>query len=261
MAHDDQSFPIKSGVSAFGSLAVQVVSVLNSRQAGLHANQARPYIRSILDRRLTTKAYFNPADALEELRAFRLTDTMIVDSYIPEAARSIGKKWVDNELSFADVTIAAARLQSLLTEVEFINPERPPSCDCSLDALVVTCERDQHTLGSLVVAAQLRRTGAMVETLCGEPDDIVRNSIASGAHDAVLFSCSRPEDLETISQTVTYCRQQMSSPPFFVLGGIVVDGLGSIKRRSGVDLVTNDVDMVVAYCAQRSARPRMQASR
>lgn len=261
MAHDDQTFPGNSGVSAFGSLAIQVVSVLNARQAGEQANQARPYIRSILDRRLTSKAYFNPTDALEELRAFRLSDDMIIDSYIPEAARSIGQKWVDNELGFADVTIASTRLQSLLTEVEFLNPEQPPQYDCSSDVLVVTCRKEQHTLGAMVASAQLRKRGAMVETMSGETDDAVLQRILAGSHDAILFSCSRSEDLETISQTVTYCRQHMPFVPLFALGGIILGRFGNIKRRTGVDLVTNDVDIVVSFCAQRSTRPLKQATR
>lgn len=261
MSHDDQNFPADSGVSAFGTLALQVVSVLSTRQSGQHANQARPYIRSILDRRLTTKAYFNPSDTLDELRAFRLKDEAIIDNYIPDAARSMGQKWVENDLGFAEVTIASARLQSLLTEVEFLNPDTHHPYDRDLEILFVACEDEQHTLGSFVAAAQLRRRGAIVERLCGEPDAVIRDRMMTGNYDAVLFSSSRSQDLEKIADLVTYSKQRMPRPPLFAMGGILLGTFGNIKRLTGVDLVTNDVDTVVSYCEQRSTQRLRQAQK
>ncbi len=254
MSHDDQNFPFDSGVSAFGSLALQVVSVLSTRQSDQHANQARPYIRSILDRRLTTKAYFNPSDTLEELRAFRLNDEVIIDSYIPDAARSIGQKWVQNDLGFAEVTIASTRLQSLLTEVEYLNPDTHHPYDRDLEFLFVSCENEQHTLGSFVAAAQLRRRGVTVERLCGEPENLIQSRMLTGNYDAVLFSTSRSQDLEKIANLVRYSKQRMSQAPMFALGGILLETFSNVKRLTGVDLVTNDVDMVVSYCEQRSTQ-------
>ncbi len=261
MAHDDQNFPEASGVSAFGSLALQVVSVLSTRQSGQHSSQARPYIRSILDKRLTTRAHFNPTDTLEELRAFRLSDEVILNSYIPEAAQSIGEKWVKNELGFADVTIASVRLQSLLAEIEFMGPEGHMMSDTQFDVLMVTCEGEQHTLGSFVAAAQFRRQGAIIDRLCGEPDAVIHNRIAENTYDAVMFSSSRGQDLEKIANIVSYAKQNMAAPPLFALGGIVLGRYGNLKRLTGVDLVTSDVDMVVSYCGQRSTHPLIQANR
>ncbi len=254
MSHDDQTFPFNSGVSAFGTLALQVVSVLGTRQTGQHANQARPYIRGILDRRLTTKAHFNPSDALDELRAFRLSDEVIIDQYIPDAARAIGARWVQNDLSFADVTIASTRLQSLMIEIEYLNSDIHHLSDRNLEILFVACESEQHTLGTFVAAAQLRRRGVMVERLCGEPDNVIQNRMMTGNYDAILFSSSRSQDLEKIAELVRYANQHMPQAPIFVLGGIVLEKIGNVKRLTGVDLVTNDIDMVVSHCELRSTQ-------
>jgi methylmalonyl-CoA mutase cobalamin-binding subunit len=251
MPHDDHRFSTAHGVSAFGTLAMEVVSVLNARQAAVQVNQARPYIRSILDRRLMTKAYFNPSDALSELRALRLSDAAIIDNYIPEAARSIGQKWAQDELGFADVTIASVRLQSLLTEVEFLNPDDHLPAERTLDILIVACEGEQHTLGCFVAAAQLRRRGATVETMCGQPEDVIRSRILRNDYDAILFSCSRRRHLETISGIVIDIRSRMSEPPLFAIGGIILSKTRGIKRLTGADLVTSDVDVVVEQCEQR----------
>ena len=259
MPHDDQNFPQNSGVSAFGSLALQVVSVLSTRQSHTHANQALPYIRSILDRRLLTRTHFNASDTLMELRGFRLDDTAIIDSYIPDAARSMGEKWVNNDLGFAEVTIASVRLQSLLAEVELIDPDTFHPYSRDVDILFVACEDEQHTLGSFVAASQLRRRGAAVERLCGEPDSVIQDRMIEGKYDAVLFSTSRAQDLEKIAALVNFAHQELSAPPIFVLGGILLETFGNIKRLTGVDLVTNDVEMVVSYCEQRSTELPSQA--
>lgn len=261
MAHDDFGFHDQTSEGAFGSLALQVVSVLKARHAQTQAKQARPHIRSILDRRLTTRAHFNPSDTLDELRALRLSDAEIIDYYIPEAARAIGEKWVDNSLGFADVTIASVRLQSLLTEVEFLRPETSPGFDLPIDVLVVVGEHEQHTLGAFVIAAQLRRRGAIVETLCGEPEKEIRRRILMAHYDAVLFSSSRTQDLDSIAGTVSYVRDMTAEAPVFALGGIVLGKVGNIQRRTGMDLVSNDVDKLVSFCEQRSIRHPEQASR
>jgi methylmalonyl-CoA mutase cobalamin-binding subunit len=255
MAHDDQTGwytdPAQTEASAVSSLALRVVSVLNERQARQQF-AARPYISNILDRRITCRANFDAADVVNELRCFQISDDVIIDSYIPVAARSIGEKWVSDELGFAEVTIASARLQALLTEIAYCDTA---SAALMLDPprlLVVICEGDQHSLGGFVVAAQLRRRGAVVEVICSEDSETVARQIQDGDHHAVLFSCSRRAGLASIAQVVTTARRQSAVPPLFVLGGIVLDYCKDIKGDTGVDLVTNDLDAVIAMCEQES---------
>lgn len=255
MAHDDQTSwfdnAASDGTSAVGHLAVRVVSVLNDRQARRQV-AARPYISNILERRVTARGTFDARDVLNELRCFQLSDDMIIGSYIPTAAQSIGERWTNNEMGFAQVTIASARLQSLLTEVAYCDTL---SAALSLDPpriLVVICHGDQHTLGGFVVAAQLRRQGAIVEVACAESDSDVITTAINGDFDAIMFSCSRSAALESVARIVKDVRAQVSDAPYFVLGGIVLKTCENIKRDTGVDLVTTDPMSVLAVCEQRS---------
>jgi len=261
MPHDDQHLTRFHDIKTFGMLAREVVAVLNARQAQPSNQRARPYVRSLLDRRLTSKTAFNPADTLDELRALRLSDAAIVDQCIPDAACAIGAKWANDELGFAEVTIASVRLQSLLTEVEFLRPAEPPGFDCDMDVLMLALEGEQHTLGCFVTAAGLRRRGAAVETLCGAPDAVILDHLARNTYDAVLISCSRLQDLPAIARLVERGRRDSGGAPLFMLGGIVLGADVHIRQATGVDLVTNDLDVVVSYCKQRSTRPLKQASR
>lgn len=267
MAHDDQTFPERSGVSAFGSLAAEVLSVLTSRHVkdtgpGILANHESPFAHSILERRITTRSHFNAADLLEELRALRLSDVDIVDHCIPQAARGIGLKWEHNEMGFAEVTIASSRLQSLLTQIEFVNPACEPMLDCPFDILLVAPPNEQHTIGCFVAAAQLRRRGAIVETMCGHGFDMVLARLESCEYDAVLISGSRPRDLEMIQRLAIDSKTTNAiSAPLFVLGGIVLDKVEGLDSLPGIDLVTSDVDVVIQACEQRSIHPYRRATR
>jgi hypothetical protein len=254
MAHDDQQFQTLIDKTAFGALAMEVVSVLKARQTGTASLSYHDYARSLLDRRLMTRAHFNPADALEELRALRLSDANIIDVLIPQAARTIGEKWVTSELGFAEVTIGSVRLQSLLTEVEFISPEAPLEPICHHDILIVSREAEQHTLGSFVAAAQLRRCGARVDTMCGERDEDIEDAIKTGDYDAVLFSSSRRRDIDAVEKIAQHAKSVLSDPPLFVLGGLVTEKMEAIDAWGNIDLFTSNVDRVMEYCEQRSTR-------
>jgi methylmalonyl-CoA mutase cobalamin-binding subunit len=262
MAHDGQKMQESiRGLSAVGSLAIEVVSVLNARQGRVQRGVARPYIGAILEKRVISRASFDARAALDELRAFRLTDEEIIDQYIPAAAVAIGHKWLMSELSFAEVTIAIVRLQSLLNETAHSYPNGDALAQDTLECLMVTLEGDQHTLGGFVAATQLRRRGAVVEMSCGEPDAEIRARITGHAYDVVMFSCSRERDLESIAQIVKYSRQRGSTTPVFALGGIVCSAVRGLDRLTGVDIATSDIDEVLAYCGQRSNHSLMRAVR
>lgn len=264
MAHDDQKHwtaqDPRASLEAVGHLARQVVTVLNERQ-GRQQHAARPYISNILDRRVSSRAAFDAVEVLSELRGFRLTDDMIVDSYIPTAARNIGERWTRSEIGFADVTIASARLQSLLTEVAYCDDIggavslNPPKM------LVVMGANEQHTLGGFVAAAQLRRSGAMVDVICAEEWPDVMHRIVQGSYDAVLFSSSRRSALESIGKIVLQTRETVPHAPVFALGGIILAYCVTPERVTHVDLVTNDVKKVVALCAERSATHPLVATK
>ncbi|QBF34218.1 hypothetical protein CFI11_23830 (plasmid) [Thalassococcus sp. S3] len=240
---------------------MQVVSVLSARQAESQRGAVRPYISSLLDKRIVARGPFNATDMLEELRGFHLGDDAIINDYIPVSARRIGEKWVASELGFADVTIATVRLQSLLTEVAYSDTSLCPISDVPLHVLMVIPESDQHTLGGFVAAAQLRRRGASVDVMCGEKEDEVVAHCASGSFDAVMFSCSKAGALDSIGQIVKQTRLRLSRRPVFALGGIVLNYIANVQRLTGVDLVAQDVETVVTYCEQRSILSPKQAVR
>ncbi|MCR9124854.1 MAG: cobalamin B12-binding domain-containing protein [Rhodobacteraceae bacterium] len=257
MAHDDQRMTMRGGggkSAAVGSFALEVVSVLNDRQAEIQKGAVRAYLTDIVRDRVTCRGDFDSAALLSELRSFRLSDDAIIDNYIPVVAREIGQLWVNNEMSFADVTIASVRLQSLLTEVAYCRPMNDMMMPTAIHALMVICEGDQHSLGGFVAAAQLRRRSASVEVICNAPEEDIVAQICEGGFDAVMFSCSRPRSLESAGRVVQEVKRNMTDAPVFALGGIVLNEAANAQQVTEVDIVASDVGSVLGFCHDRAKR-------
>ncbi len=253
MAQDDTfgtNGAFMEGGNAVEPLAAQVLTMLSERQA-VSAAGVRQIALDFLGRAILARDSFDAVRVLDELRGYRLTLDAIIDLYIPHAAMQLGDKWLSSDLSFADVTIGALRLQSLLGEASHgvIGIGQPPSN--ALTALVVVPEGEQHFLGASVVAAQLRRIGCDVTLAISETQKMILARIAGDKPDMVLWSCSRALALEYVTKTVKKIRSSVEHAPVLALGGPVRGKPDGIREQTGVDLVTSVATDVVGFCAKR----------
>ncbi|MBW4708284.1 cobalamin B12-binding domain-containing protein [Roseobacter sp. YSTF-M11] len=235
-------------VDAFAST---VISVLRDRQV-VCSDGVRQFVLEHLVRAILVRGEFDPRLVMEELRGHRLSIDKIIDLYIPKAACVLGQSWVDDDVSFADVTIGAMRLQSLLGEASSQGDLDFAADDRRLHALVVLPQCQQHFLGVSVVAAQLRRIGCEVTQSFDEPLGALNARLMEERPDLILISCARLETLETVSETVQTIRATLSTGPVIALGGGVLDEVENLKERTGVDIVTNDAKDVVSFCSRRN---------
>lgn len=150
------------------------------------------------------------------------------------AARALGQMWLDDRVSFAEVTIACAALQALLREA---SPEASATPDAPLVAVAVRAG-ETHTLGAAMAAARLRRAGASVMLLVGRPDAELVDAVRGGDLSAVCLSASSDADLPAIARLVGRLREASGAP--VLLGGAVLDGAdaAALRRATGADRVT-----------------------
>jgi methanogenic corrinoid protein MtbC1 len=100
----------------------------------------------------------------------------IVDVVLPEVARNAGRLWMEDEISFADVTIVTARLQETVRALGRVRRDNPAedragafgsTSSSSLNArkrvLLIIPRPEEHTFGAFVVADQIRRHGFEVD--------------------------------------------------------------------------------------------------
>ena len=106
---------VSSSVARDGArgLAVRAISVLSARDGALARDHSNPQLQAICD------AFVDPEEgprheAITALQTHGLRDQEIIDHIIPTTARLMGERWFANKLSFAEVTIGAARLQETI---------------------------------------------------------------------------------------------------------------------------------------------------
>ncbi len=250
---DDRAFSEESRLD-ISALATTVLSVLSDK-----GEEGAQTIRSSVVQKLVDVALqpgaFNSEALLDDLKDRRISADQIVDIYIPQAAREMGRMWSEDVIGFAKVTIATARLQGLLT----LAPPwaaKPSEIANGINVLLLLQGNDSHTLGPHVATAQMRRAGASVRILFGARDETVLTALSEESYDMVLFSGSRPDALASIAKLVKRIKTGILAPPPLVLGGIVLNLADGVKDKTDVDLVTNDVKVALKLCEKNKSRNR-----
>jgi MerR family transcriptional regulator, light-induced transcriptional regulator len=192
---------------------------------------------------------------VRDMLGARIRPEDITDFYIPEVARRLGAAWCVDGVSFADVTIGSARLQSLLKEIggpwadELLLDQDAPG------VLVVVLADEFHTLGAMVVCGQLARLGVSVKLAMGQAESDLLGTVAAGHYDAILLSVAQGERLATLKKLIVRIRAACIRPTPVVVGGSVVTRIADIKAKTGADHATTDAREALRACGLRISVP------
>lgn len=221
--------------SHLGSLATQVVSTLAVKRAALLNAGTENWIRHLTKAALHSDPH-RTTSCIEDMIETGIPADVIIDTLIPEAARRLGAEWVNDRLSFVEVTIGSARLQSALRHSTLM-----PAHDVAFEghAIVLTPEEETHTLGALTLAAQLRRCRMSVEIHLG-PSRTELKSIGRLPADFIAVSCTTDHSLSGIGPTIDALRYNAGPDVRLAVGGPAVTRQ-SISVLTDVDLVSNDL--------------------
>lgn len=226
-----------SGVSFFAS---QVVSLLADRSVKSVVEPREQLIAGLITASLSgTKAAF--AGLLTEVKRARISLAALSDVYIPIAARRMGQAWLDDELSWIDVTIGVGRMQSLLREIGTAWVADQAGDTGHGTVMLIVPDREQHTLGPMVATGQLRRYGVSVCLRIAPSFDELRSLMAARHFDGVMISVATKEKLESVTKTVQFLKAITSSPPPIVVGGAVMSKVEDAASCTGADFSSNDI--------------------
>lgn len=186
-------------------------------------------------------------DALiSDFRQARIPLDQVADHYIPEAARQLGQQWLEDRISFAQVTIGAARLQDLLHALQSEWTDGPPDPINQSAVLVIVPPGEQHTLGAMVVAANLRRRGISVCVRIAPGMGDLAALMANRRFDAAFITIGSADRVEMCVKLVKTLSQLGDGSLRIAIGGSVRDDCQELLSQTGADMVTNDVAAVVA---------------
>lgn len=234
---------------AVTSLASRALSVLVTRRVPRDTRR----VEALIDRLEAAVLDRNPEGrpmVLDEMRAQQITDVQIVDELIPEVARRLGVAWCEDNMGFAEVTIGSARLQAMVRDLT-VETDAATAASAPLVAVIVP-EGEHHSLGAIVLTAQLRRSGYAVRLLLGRSESQVAEQLAGDRFDAVFLSAAHGERLEKLGSFVKKIRQAVTRATPIVVGGSAIARGSTIGGNIGADYVTSDINEALNACGLKT---------
>ena len=162
---------------------------------------------------------FDASTAVNTLISRGVHGDAILDYCIPRIARIYGQEWANDSLSFATVSVGCAHLQLVLKHIIHQRGFNVLGGEGKCILLAAPAP-EQHTLGALVLADQLRRLDFSVKMCLSRPaEDVIKTSVFENKFNAVIFSASSLETVKVSAQCVNLIRQNYAYQPVFFLGG------------------------------------------
>ena len=189
---------------------------------------------------------------LESLQARGLSLDQIYLDVLEPVAQLMGRWWVEDALSFTDVTVGLGRLQQLMREVGARNEtERPVA---GRRVLLLATPGEQHTFGLSMVAELFAHAGWDV---CGDPVDGAGDPLRRVREewfDVVGFTLGTLEQIEPVRALVAQVRAHSRNPAVGIMvGGSAVARVPQCADRLDADGVALDGREAVALAGRLAA--------
>ena len=170
---------------------------------------------------------------VKDLIAAGVTVEDICVEHLAAAARRLGELWEQDSLPFTDVTMAAARIQSILRQL-------PPSRKAanthpSHSAVFCAVPGEEHTLGVMMAADLFRRNGWDVSLMVGMTHDEIMARLSRDDRDVIGLSCSGNHSRAALIRLIEDLRQLRPHAHLFLSGQIVTkpDALDGVPKVDG----------------------------
>lgn len=194
-------------------------------------------------------------DLVEEARDRGvLADALYLD-YIAEAARRLGEMWVEDRISFVDVTLGLGRLHEVLRAMGPAMFEAGPDVDPGLSALLAPVPGESHLLGIVMAADFLRRNGWYVDIEVAPTLDALVASASCGRYAMVGISAGSRHMMEPMAKAVAALRKA-TPDSIIVIGGHITDLEPDIASIVGADIVSTDISTDAYRLKRRVHRGR-----
>lgn len=268
----DSSFPLEDMAGQYGmsessrhlspseveALAVRALKVLASAQATSGDMRREAPMAQML---ALTEAYIAPDerarhDVLARIMSNGVNSRDVIDAVVPAVARYMGELWASDKLSFAEVTIGAARLQETVrtmgarkTDLGTAGPEGP-------SVMLVVPRTEQHTLGVFVVAEQFRRHGVRVHMTLGNNQAEILRLVRMHRFAMIGVTASCRRTLASVKDLVKSIRTGVPRIIPIVVGGPVINLDLNITSLTGADHVASNAEDALRLCGVEMTQSR-----
>lgn len=239
----DASFLTNGRLSDLASKALSEVAARVGEQSAHNASNT-PLAERLLHAAMS-RSNETLGDATEHLIAQGVPAEVIVDDVIPRAARLMGEEWVQDVSGFANVTLGASRLQTLVRKIGARWRADSAQSNGSTVLLWVP-ECAQHTLGPTILSTQLRRMGHSVLFSPNGSLAELSETLKHGFFDAVLVSASASETPNSVANIVERVKAH-NDRLLVVAGGTILKKNSDLAERTGADVTTNDLEYASSF--------------
>jgi methanogenic corrinoid protein MtbC1 len=172
----------------------------------------------------------------------------VIEAVVPAAARYMGELWATDKLSFAEVTIGAARLQETVRTIgtRRIVVDAPDTESPSV--MLVVPRVEQHTLGIFVLAEQFRRMGIRVHMTLGNNQAEILRLVRLHRFAMVGVTASSRRTLASVRDLVKTIRNGVPRITPIVVGGPVTALNLDIRSMTGADHVAGTAEEALRLC-------------
>lgn len=143
--------------------------------------------------------------------------------HLAPAARELGAWWERDTMQFADVTMAAARIQSILRTIPANRPRLVQPGDHR--ALFAAVPGETHTLGVIMAADHFRRLGWDVGLLIGMDASELGRTLAKDERTLIGLSCAGRHSAPSLVRVVEEIRRDRPDMGIVLSGNILNDAV------------------------------------
>lgn len=164
--------------------------------------------------------------------------------YVASAARRLGDLWVDDQISFVDVTLASGRLYRIIRGLRHVIDKKAPEASDTKSVLFALAPNETHTLGIEIAADLFRRAGWDVALSVGDNRDDVVAQTETRPLDAVVLVAQTDRNLGDLIALVLAIR--ITQPyTHVVVAGNIVDQIDDVGDLIGADAVIGDMEHAI----------------
>ncbi len=187
-------------------------------------------------------------DMLMRLRQDGVATSEIIDHVVPALAGLMGERWFADEISFADVTIGAARLQEAVRVLGARETTRATSQADAPAVLVIIPRGEDHTLGAFVLADQLRRRGYRVDMAIDRHPRQIAEMVRKRRYRMVGLTVSGRRTLASAKEVIDIIRLSVTRVTPIIIGGAILDKGLDTTTLTGADHSARDAGSALRRC-------------
>lgn len=182
---------------------------------------------------------------IDDRRAEGATQKDVYLGYIGAAASELGKRWDDDWLTFADVTIATGHLYALMRSLRDEEGRESPEFDVRKRALFATVPGEDHGIGITIAADLFRAAGWEIDLQIGLSHETLLDHVEQTRPKVVGLSLSTDGRLPELLHLVLAMRIAL---PRAIVGVAPGAGLDPklLSEVADIDLVFTDTSSALS---------------